>query len=456
LAAVSLRPGGVFGLEPGQQLEDDGIPVLHRSSMGLTAAARHDFIDFLWDTERDYWGGLYRFLKEELGVRPLVSGTQLGYSPVSIQAKLDYIDAHSYWQHPHFPGRPWDPANWSVGNVALVNSPGGTLAGLAARRVAGLPFTVSEYNHPNPNVYAAEGFPMIVAMAGFQGWDGVFSFAYCHNTDFEPRRITSFFDIKADTVRLVHFPACAALFLRGDVSPARQTLLAPLSPADERRTLHETGDPWKLNADQFGIAAQQSLVHAIGLRLDEGGQATTPRPPAVATEPTKQFVSDTGQLRWDVSAAGAGYFAADTPRTKLFTGFVRGRTFELGDVRLRIGRTQEDWATVSLVCVDGAGFAAPGRILVAATGVMQNQDARLEQLGSERVTLGRQWGREPILCEGIPAEVVLPVRPERVTLYPLDEAGNRRAAVRVEQDANRAKLGLSPDHATLWYEAVIR
>ena len=116
----------------------------------------------------------------------LVSGTQLSYSPVHVQAGLDYIDAHAYWKHPHFPGRPWDPNNWYVENVAMVNSPGGTLTSLAARRVAGMAYTVSEYNHPAPNSYAAEGFPMIAALAAHQAWDGMFSFTYSHNTEFEP------------------------------------------------------------------------------------------------------------------------------------------------------------------------------------------------------------------------------------------------------------------------------
>jgi glycosidase len=68
------------------------------------------------------------------------------------------------------------PIDWA--NIALVNTPGGTLTGLAARRVAGKPYTVSEYNHPAPNQYVAEGFPMIAAFGAFQGWDGVFSFDY--------------------------------------------------------------------------------------------------------------------------------------------------------------------------------------------------------------------------------------------------------------------------------------
>jgi hypothetical protein len=161
LAGVSLRSGGVLGLESGRRLEDQGVPVMRRSA-SLTQTARNDFVDFLWDTERDYWDGMRHFLKDELHVRSLVTGTQLNYSPLHVQAAMDYIDAHAYWQHPHFPHRPWDMKDWTVRNVALVNSPGGTLAGLAVRRVAGMPFTVSEYNHPAPLEYSGEGFPMIL------------------------------------------------------------------------------------------------------------------------------------------------------------------------------------------------------------------------------------------------------------------------------------------------------
>ena len=40
-----------------------------------------------------------------------------------IQAKLDVVDVHGYWRHPQFPGRPWDPANWLVGNESMVTAP---------------------------------------------------------------------------------------------------------------------------------------------------------------------------------------------------------------------------------------------------------------------------------------------------------------------------------------------
>ena len=124
LAAVSLRPGGTIGIGTSQRIEDDAVPVLRHDDLGTSAAQRNDFLDFIYDTERSYWSGMYRFLKDELGVRSLVSGTQLGYSPVGIQAGLDYIDSHAYWNHPVFPGREWDRKNWYVLNTALVNFAG--------------------------------------------------------------------------------------------------------------------------------------------------------------------------------------------------------------------------------------------------------------------------------------------------------------------------------------------
>jgi hypothetical protein len=218
-AAASLRPGGTIGIDASQRIEEDTVPLLRHDDMGTSAAHRNEFVDFIYDTERSYWLGMYRFLKDELGVWSLVSGTQLGYSPAGIQAGMDYIDSHAYWNHPTFPGRDCDSRNWYVLNTALVNSPGGTLSGLAERRVAGMPFTVSEYNHPQPIVYAGEGLPMIAAFVAFQSWDAVFSFAYSHDQDFDPRRIPSFFDIKSVTPQIAHMPACAAMFNRGDVAP---------------------------------------------------------------------------------------------------------------------------------------------------------------------------------------------------------------------------------------------
>ena len=293
---------------------------------------------------------------------------------------------------------------------------------------------------------------MIAAFGAFQGWDGIYSFAYSHNEKCEPSRIESFFDIKGDTAKLVHMPACVAMFLRGDVVPARELLSAPISRASERAALREAQSARSLSTDTFGLDSRQSLVHRIGVAMDE----KSPQLPPLGDKPAiTRFVSDTGQLCWDLSQDKAGYFTVDTPRTKLFTGFVAGRTFELGNVKLAIGQTRLDWATVSMVCIDGSGFDQPGKILIAATGLEQNSNARLETVGEDKVTLGTKWGEEPLLCEGVPVRITLPAVAGRIKCYPLDEKGNRGPAVTVADANGQGEVVLGPQHKTVWYEVEI-
>jgi hypothetical protein len=128
----------------------------------------------------------------------------------------------------------------------------------------------------------------------------------------------------------------------------------------------------------------------------------------------------------------------------------------LGNVTFKIGPTRLDWATISMTALDGAGFDRPGRILIAATGWTQNQDAKLEALGDHRVTLRDRWGRGPVLCEGITASITLPVPPERVKCYPLDESGNRRSPIPVAAENGHARIELAPQHKTVWYEVEAR
>ncbi len=460
LADVSLRPGGIVGLQPGESLQEGNLPVLRRTQLNQTEAARCDFIDFLWDTERDYWWGMEDFLKDELKVRVPISGTQLSYSPAYVQARLDYIDAHSYWNHPHFPNRPWDRKDWYVSNRALVNYPAGTLGGLAGRRVLGMAYTVSEYNHPAPNHYAAEGFPMIAAFGGFQGWDGVFTYTYGHSTTYTPDKITGFFDVMGDTSRLVHLPACAAMFLRGDVATARKMIAVPVSPQGERENIYEALSAWKVNAAGLGLDERWSIVHAIGMQL-EGKSPQLAKTTDELPEPLEDrqvFVSDTGQIRWDVSEPDHGVFSVDSPRSKLLTGFVCGKTVKLGGVELKVGTTRLGAATITMFCVDGRGFDQPGRILIAATGWTQNtgwQQRPYVEGNDEKITLDANWGAGPVLCEGVPATVRLPVAANRVTFYPLDPSGARRSAVACGQIEGQAALPLEPKHRTVWYEVVV-
>ena len=176
-------------------------------------------------------------------------------------------------------------------------------------------------------------------------------------------------------------------------------------------------------------------------------------------------MSDTGELAWDVSRDGAGFATVSTENAKVFTGFVRGRTFDLGEVVLKIGPTEGDWATVSLVSHDATGFGGdgrPARILLAATGRANNGGAAFTELERNEAgeaiiaSHGDDWGRGPFEVEGVPAEITLPSPASRTNCWALDGRGCRLKEVPVCADAEgRAVIVIGPDYRTVWYEMEI-
>ncbi|MCL2119358.1 MAG: carbohydrate binding domain-containing protein, partial [Planctomycetaceae bacterium] len=243
--SISLRPGGTFGLKTDQTLEAGNLPLISPFDSVALPVMTRDFVEFLFRIEQDYWVGMYDYLKNDLKVQSPVTGTQMNYGSTFVQTQLDYCDNHSYWNHPSFPGRDWDMTNWYVRNVSLANSADtGTLPRLAVGRVVGKPYTVSEYDHPFPNEYNAEGQPMIAAMGRFQDWDGVFPFAYAHSNNFEPQYVTSFFDSVGNVGRLAHTIACHTMFVRGDVAVAETQYQAGMTLPQEIDIVAKACSPW--------------------------------------------------------------------------------------------------------------------------------------------------------------------------------------------------------------------
>ncbi|HUU58395.1 MAG TPA: hypothetical protein VMZ50_02525, partial [Phycisphaerae bacterium] len=246
IADVQLRPGGREGLRKEEDLAAKSVALLAESE---TDARLLDRMRFLAETEKAYFDGMYAFVKKELGCKALVTGT-IVFGPLGLYAQsgMDYIDAHAYWNHPQFPGRPWDPANWTVEQTAMVDHPDRSpLFGLAASRLEGKPFTVSEYNHSAPNDYQAECVPMIATFAAIQDWDGVWLFAYSHRADeWDRGHFDNFFDIHANPAKWGFVPAGTSIFREAGVEPVRGRLISPFEeafdwgklPLDKLASLH--------------------------------------------------------------------------------------------------------------------------------------------------------------------------------------------------------------------------
>lgn len=446
LADVSLVPGGVYGLKPGEGLGSIGW--FTKADYGArTPEAQADWVRFLWGVEEWYWTGMYRFVKQDLGVKAVVLGTQMGWSPPPIQAKLDAVDSHSYWQHPHFPKRPWDAADWTIQNIPMAGRPdGGTLPRLGLSRVVGKPFLCTEYNHSAPNTYGAEGFPLLAAYAARQDWDGVFVFAYSHRGgEWDAGRITSFFDIDQHPTKMATLPAAVAMFVRGDVPRAAQSVVVRPKP-EEWIEAGRKGGAWGLRADAFGVDPAAALRAFVGIALDEKSM------PAATGSAGPE---DAAAFAWKSGPGTTGAVSIDTPRSKAYIGSTRGGAIALRDLTIVPGPNRQDWAAFTATAIDGVDFRSPGRIVLTATGLAENEG--MKWTDAEKRSVGRDWGQAPSLVEGIPATIELNVPANRVKAWPLDERGQRRtdAALAVVANGAGCRIAIGPEARTLWYEVEI-
>ncbi|MBI2299763.1 MAG: carbohydrate binding domain-containing protein, partial [Armatimonadetes bacterium] len=340
LRGVSLRPGGGYELRPGDQ-RGNVAWVKFADYANLPPGMRADWVRFLWETEERYWTGMRSYVRDELGAHALVFGSACGFSPILVQAQLDVVDGHSYWQHPHFPHRPWDAEDWTVPNVAMAGVPGGgTLAGLAGMRVAGKPYVVTEYNHPAPNTHNSEAFLLLAAYAALQDWDGFFSFDY-HGaqTGWDAGRIPGFFSVDQHPAQMATMPTAAALFLRGDVSPPEQWSSVPAGRERAIELVARSG-PW-VNSGQYGLPPSLVLRRPIGLTLGD-------QPAAKVADPGGDVIpSDNGQLTWDLRDR-QGVVTINTPRTKGAIGATTKGPYRLGEVTIAPGDNLQQWAAITL------------------------------------------------------------------------------------------------------------
>ncbi|MCY3024516.1 MAG: carbohydrate binding domain-containing protein [Planctomycetota bacterium] len=452
-AGVSLKPGGRVGLLPDEALEQKTIrPPKAAEARSLPADGKQDWIRFLWETERRHWVEMRRFLHEELGVKAPVVGTIVATSTPRLMAEMDAVDTHAYWEHPHFPGKPWDRNNWFVKNISMVDYlDRATVTRLAMQRVAGKPHLVTEYNHPAPNTHAGEGPLFIAAFGGLQDWDAVFLYNYSHDeTRTKAGRIPDFFDIGQHPTIMANVLIASLLFRRGDMQPARQVLSLPLPEAREIELIAQKGHAWEiLPVEQLGLDPRNTVLHRVALDVT-GKQAAALQDEAAGK---KELTSDTGELAWRVPDKDKGVLEVRTPRTKAVVGHVDGQTVDLGHgVRVTVGKTKTGWCTVALTVPEGESFErAPAHVLLVATGYTENTGMGWKN--EEKSSVGTDWGKPPSLVEPVAAIIRLPGA-ALPTVYPLNDRGQRGQPLTAAAKDGGVEFEIGPAGATLWYEVV--
>ncbi|MFH1719771.1 MAG: carbohydrate binding domain-containing protein, partial [Planctomycetota bacterium] len=201
LANAEFRSGGRMGLGKSESIKAGSVALFGDNESPQRAI---DHMCFLAETEKAYFDDMRSFVKDALNCKALVTGT-IVFGPLGLyaQSDMDFIDAHAYWQHPRFPGRPWDAGNWIVSQKPMTDYPAeATLFRLAAERLRNKPFTVSEYNQPAPLDSQAECVPMLASFAAAQDWDGLWLYTYSHSSDnWDRENLNSYFDIDTNPAK---------------------------------------------------------------------------------------------------------------------------------------------------------------------------------------------------------------------------------------------------------------
>jgi hypothetical protein len=430
LAQVEVRPGGQMGLAPGQSTSAGNVRLFQENE---STPRILDRMMFLAETEKAYFDGMRSYVRKDLGCGALVTGT-IVFGPLGLyaQSDMDYIDSHSYWQHPTFPGRPWDSANWLIEQRPMTDHPDqATLFRIAAERLAGKPFTLSEYNHPAPLDAQAECVPMVASFAAAQDWDGVWLFDYSGSTNAWGRQtLSGFFDIDTNPAKWGFVRAGAAIFNDGSGAGQSHPAVARASgSALAMAKLHvRYGDNMlRMLTSTSDIRRDDMLqTQIVGWRMGDSGLT-------LQTSPLKPQY----RLTWSVDARGQGIYQADG-QAQVYTG--HAQRFEgATDGRIRIASPDFVALTITPLRPDKA-------VLITACGRCENTGM---QFAPDRRTVGRNWGQAPVQIEAVRGSLIVP--DGKWVCHALAPDGSPKQQVPVSYENGRGTLALSPEYGTMWY-----
>ncbi|MBN1805762.1 MAG: carbohydrate binding domain-containing protein [Sedimentisphaerales bacterium] len=430
LANIRFHSGGRISLLKGESLETENIVVFaDNESPNRTL----DRMMFLAEMEKAYFDEMRNFVKNDLGCKALVTGT-IVFGPLGLyaQSDMDFIDVHAYWQHPRFPGRPWDSGNWLIEQKSMTDYPAeATLFRLAACRLEGKPFTLSEYNHPAPLDSQAECVPMAASFAAAQDWDAIWFYTYSHSSDdWYRENLNSFFDIDTNPAKWGFMRAGAAIFREGLVQPLGESVRAKLflrsnDSIAELAQLHlkHDRDMMDVVSDICGVTRQGILSNKLFVSF---------RPAAGTGDNLPSRVS----LRWSVEDGRGGYFVGSG------AGVLAGDTSRFERCRI----DEPEFAVITATPLDGLPWPRSSRILITACGRCENTDM---EFSKDRRTVGRRWGSGPVRIETVKGTVEIPGG--SWTAQALGPDGLVKADVLVRCEGERNFMEMSPKYKTMWY-----
>jgi hypothetical protein len=439
LANVELCSGGRVGMGKGESIKNVGVVVFADNESPQRTTDR---MRFLAETEKAYFDEMRNFIKKDLGCKALVTGT-IVFGPLGLyaQSDMDFIDAHAYWQHPRFPGRPWDSGNWIVNQKPMTDYPAeATLFRLAAERLLDKPFTVSEYNHPAPLDSQAECVPMIASFAAAQDWDGVWLYTYSHSSDeWNREHMYSYFDIDTNPAKWGFMRAGAAIFLDRSIVPLNGFIFFGLRDSSDTLTslaqshLKHDGNMLSSLCELANMSRYDMLKGQILRSLTTTGYGH------------RDIIGPNAILHWLVED-GNGIFVVSSWGASVYIG--HADRFEKA-TNGKVSVSGPEFVALTVTSLDGKSWISLDQsrtILVTACGRCENTGMKFSE---DRRTVGREWGHGPVQIEAVEGTIMIPGNGWQCRALGPDGVAKTEVPVRSVDDRNY--VDLLPSYKTMWY-----
>jgi len=389
-------------------------------------ARASDTVEFLAELQRAYFDEAHRFLKQELGWKGSVTGSNwitadarvLGPLDKWSNAGCDFIDHHGYFDPVHegprasFTITAGDRYDDALALRFESNKPGAISFDLPIMDLAynGKPSTLSEVNWPSPNRYRTDMPLLAAAYAALQGTDGLFFFA----TDGGgwAQRLAKF--TIANPATLGQFPAAALLYRRGLVKTA--DVVAHVE-ADLPGLYAFKGLPGPMLDPLAPLAGRVE----VNVATKAGGSSAAKDLSGFVDRKARIVRSVTGELRWDW---GRGLMTVDAPAAAGATGMLgQAGELALSTVHINSGNL---YGAVLVVAMDGLPIATSAKILVQVMTEDANSGWSAPGTGPREIL---DVGGPPLVVREIAGRVTF-TRPDAASLRatPLDPNGYPAAA----------------------------
>ncbi len=362
-------------------------------------AWEQDYLEFFYSTERDYIIAMRDYLRVDLGIKQVITGSQADYGGLLAQKiiadELDFVDAHFYWDNNKKVIHPDNTWFYWINNSPMVADPGGSVVDLiTSTRIADKPYTITEYGMPNLNEYTQESPLMVASYAALQDIDAIFFFNYhTKGGGYDPR-----FEFTLDAGQDPWIPTrhnalrearketqmnmSANIFRRGDVAAATSWLKLLINDdmAYEQMGLNSlygarSINRWLGNAEYFtglnstvfdsriGLTTGVEIVHAGDVPVTQSAFLT----------PSSPHITGSNEIIMNESAE-ASWLAVNTQRTQAIAGYINNVSSTNTGVPITGVDGSGQFGSVSITSSDSAPIKTSSNLLVTSIGKVKNAE----------------------------------------------------------------------------------